>query len=268
MIAHENVHDPGLRYNFMGTLVAPLSSSVMDYTSFDTRVALGGTLGAYDVDAVRFLYGLSPALPAQPFCTDDAVGLDPDCQRFDTGADPFAEHWTPRWELLRDYFVRYGVDASYLPYFTSYTGGVFDYARNGDDVQANRALDLILDQVGAPIDPALLADPSFIAAGADLVLGEVLRKLGPAPSWPVAGRVDQQLRDVLLNVDGIRSHETRRDVVDILEGRQHVDALGVLLEGKAALEAELAGGGLAPVEAALARDLLVRIERATSPYFD
>lgn len=268
MIAHEIGHDLGLRHNFKGSLEAPLSSSVMEYAIFETSVAMGGQLGPYDVDAVRYLYGLSPDLPTQPFCTDDAVGLDPDCQRFDTGADPFHEDWTPRWQLLVEFFTRYGVGPEYLRYFTSYSGGVFDYAQNGDWLQSEAAVDLMLDQVGAPLDPALLADPSFFTGGADLVLAEVLRKVGAEPNPAIAYRIDAQLRGVLLNVDGIRGYDSRRLVVDLLKGRQTVEAYGMLLEAETALEAQLAGGTLAPVDAALTRDLLARVERAISPYFD
>jgi hypothetical protein len=269
MIVHEIGHDLGLRHNFKGSLVedAPGSSSVMDYTVFETRIAQGATVGAYDVDAVRYLYGLSPDLPTQPFCTDDTTSLDPDCQRFDTGADPFAVTWQPRWELLRDYFVRYGVDASYLPYFESYSSGVLDYASNGDWVQANRALDTMLDQVAAPLDPALLADPWFVTSGADLVLAEVLRLQGAAPNPAFAARIDAQIAAVLVNLDGIRSFASRRAMVDLLEGRQTVEALGTLLVARSSIEADLAAG-MSPLDATLTRDLLSRIDRATSPYFD
>lgn len=270
MIVHEIGHDLGLRHNFKGSLVdaAPGSSSVMDYTVFDTRIQQGATVGTYDVDAVRYLYGLSPDLPAQAFCTDDAVGFDPDCQRFDFGADPFAATWQPRWELLRDYFVRFGVDASFLRYFSTYSSGVLDYANNGDWTESNRALDTMLDQVGAPLEPALLADPSFIASGADLVLAEILRLQGAAPNVAIAARIDAQIAAVLGNVDGVRSFASRRAMVDILKGRQTVEAYTTLLDAKAAIEAQLASGGLSPTEAAQTRDLLARLDRAVTPYFD
>ena len=268
MMVHEIGHDLGLRHNFKGTLIEPGSSSVMDYTNFETSIAQAGDPQPYDIDAVRYLYGLSPSLPAQPFCTDDTVGLDPDCQRFDTGADPFGVHWQPRWELLRDYFLYYGVDASWLEYFGGYAGGVFDYANNGDWTQANRAFDTMIANVGVPIDPALLADPDFFPSGADLVLGEVLRQLGASPSGDIAARVDAQISAVLVNADGIRGFATRRAMVDILKGRQTVEAYGTLLESKAAIEAELALGAMSPVDVALTRDLLARIDRAISPYFD
>lgn len=266
MIAHEIGHDLGLRHNFKGTLVAPLSSSVMDYTDFPTRIAMAEHLGSYDVAAVRYLYGLDASLPTDPFCTDDMVGADPDCQRFDTGADPLGGTWTERWSLLTQYFTRFGVDAFFLQFLRGYAGGAYDYAQNGDDVAANRALDLILTDIGAPLDPTLLSDPTFFTSGADLMLGAVLAELGPAPSWAIAARIDDQLQQVLLNSDGIRSFASRRSVVDILKGRQTTAALETLEAARATIAAGLPA--LAGAEAAQTRDLLARIDRALAPYFE
>lgn len=268
MIVHEIGHDLGLRHNFKGSLVEPTSSSVMDYTIFETRIEQGATVGPYDVDAVRYLYGLSPDLPAQPFCTDDLIGLDPDCQHFDTSADPFAVTWQPRWELVRDLVVRYGFEPWYVEFFASYAYGILDYANNGDWAQSSRAADLMLAEVSAPIDPALLADPWFNAAGADAVLAEVLRLQGAAPHAAIAARIDEQIGYVLVNIDGVRSFASRRAMVDLMKGRQTVEALSTLLDARATIEAQLAGGGMSPADANLTRDLLARIERATTPYFD
>ena len=266
MITHEIGHDLGLRHNFKGSLVAPYSSSVMDYTDFETRIAMANQPGSYDVAAVRYLYGLEADLPTDPFCTDDAVGIDPDCQRFDTGADPLGGTWTERWSLLTMYFTRFGVDDFFLQFLRGYAGGAYDYAQYGDDVAANRALDLILTDIGAPLDPALLADPSFVASGADLMLGGVLAELGPAPSWAIAARIDDQLAQVLVNSDGVRGFASRRAVVDVLKGRQSAEALEMLLAGRATIAAQLPG--LVGTDATLTRDLLARIDRATTPYFE
>ncbi|MBK9034297.1 MAG: zinc-dependent metalloprotease [Myxococcales bacterium] len=266
MITHEIGHDLGLRHNFKGSLVAPYSSSVMDYTDFETRIAQAEQPGSYDVGAVRYLYGLDADLPTEPFCTDEDLGLDPDCQQFDTGADPLASTWQPRWELLREFFTRFGVDGSWLFYLRAYAGGTYDHAQHGDADAANRALDVILADVGVPLDPALLADPGFIAGGADLMLGAVLAELGPAPSWAIAARIDDQLVGVLIDGDGVRSYASRRAVVDVLHGRQTADALELLLAARATIAAELPG--LAGTDATLTRDLLARIDRATSPYFE
>jgi hypothetical protein len=266
MITHEIGHDLGLRHNFKGSLVEPTSSSVMDYTDFETRIAMANHPGSYDVAAVRYLYGLDAELPSDPFCTDEAVGIDPDCQRFDTGADPLGGTWTERWSLLTMYFTRFGVDDFFLQFLRGYAGGAYDYAQNGDDVAANRALDLILADIGAPLDPALLADPTFFASGADLMLRGVLAELGPAPSWSIAARIDDQLAQVLVNSDGVRSFTSRRAVVDILKGRQSAEALETLLAARATIAAQLPG--LVGTDATLTRDLLARIDRATSPYFE
>jgi Met-zincin len=265
MIVHEIGHDLGLRHNFKGTLVAPYSSSVMDYTDFATRLAQGGNPAHYDIDAVKYLYGQVTTLPTDPFCTDDQVGRDPDCQRFDTGADPLFDTWLDRWSLVRDYFVRFDVDASFVPYLKSYAGGTYDYAEHGDDSQAGRALDIILDQIGAPIDPGLLADPTYFASGADRMLRAVLAELGPAPSVAIVDRIDDQLDQVLTNSDGVRSFESRRQVVDLLSNRQTTDALTRLLAARTTIAAHVIG--LSTVDAILTRDLLARIDHATSPYF-
>lgn len=266
MITHEIGHDLGLRHNFKGTLVPPYSSSVMDYTLFETRIAQGGHPGSYDTAAVRYLYGLDSALPSEPFCTDDALHLDPDCQQFDTGADPLIETWGERWSLLTLYFTRFGVGESFLQYLKSYAGGTYDYAENGDWFQANRALDVILADIGAPLDPSLLADPSYLPGGADLMLTSVLGELGPNPNPAIADRIDGQLAAVLNNADGVRSYASRRAVVDLLKGRQTFEAMTLLLDARAALAAQLPA--LSGPDATLTRDLIARIDRATSPYFE
>jgi hypothetical protein len=265
-IAHEIGHDLGLRHNFKGSLVPPYSSSVMDYTTFETRIAQGSRPGTYDIAAVGYLYGLSTSLPSDPFCTDDEVAVDPDCQRFDSGVDPLAQTWQPRWNLLRDYFVVLGVGPDYLPYLQSYAGGTFDYASNGDPLQANRALDIMLDKIAAPLTPELRADPSFITTGADLMLRAVLARLAPTPNPSIATRINDQLREVLLNSDQVRSFASRRAVVDILKHRQTDDDLALLLAARSVIAEQLLT--TTGNERVLTRDLLARLDRLTNPYFE
>ena len=50
----------------------------------------------------------------------------------------------------------------------SYGQPVYDFASNGDWWQAQRGWDLLMVDVGAPVSPATLADPSFIAAAGGL----------------------------------------------------------------------------------------------------
>ncbi len=268
MIAHEIGHDLGLRHNFAGSLVEPTSSSVMDYTLFTTAVAMGGAVGSYDVDAVEYLYGLSPELPTQPFCTDEDVGVIPECQRFDTGADPFATTYQPDYEWIRDYFTRFGLPEQFLWALEAYGRPVYDFAANGDGAQAERGWELLMLDVGAPIAAATLADPGFIPSGADLVLRSTLTTAVNEPNPAIIEQVEDQLSLVLANVDGVRSARSRRTAVDLLKLRQNNRSYGKLLAARDVIAGELAGGAISADAALDARDLLARIDRATSPYYE
>ena len=270
MIVHEIGHDLGLRHNFAGSLTdeAPGSTSVMDYTLFDTSVAQAATPGTYDVAAVRYLYGLSSELPTQAFCTDDAVGLIPECQVFDTSADPFTATYQPDYLWIRNYFTRNGLPEFFLWAIEQFARPVFDFAVNGDPDQAARGLSLLLDEVSAPLSPALLADPTFSTTGADLVLRENLRLLAAQPNPAIIDAVEDQAGLVLRNVDGIRSAKTRRAMVDLLKARQTNRAYGKLLLARNELQGQLQLGTLTGDAALEARDLLARIDRATAPYFE
>ena len=71
---------------------------------------------------------------------------------------------------------------------------------------------------------------------------------------------------MLVNSDGVRGFASRRAVVDVLKGRQSAEALEMLLAGRATIAAQLPG--LVGTDATLTRDLLARIDRATTPYFE
>ncbi len=93
VVMHEIGHTLGLKHNFKGSLVPP-SSSVMDY--LDTPEALQREqAGSYDIDAIKLLYGLSTKVPSDPYCDDNDALHDPDCARFDWGANPLDEAWGP-----------------------------------------------------------------------------------------------------------------------------------------------------------------------------
>src|SRR5262245_17058369 len=83
-----------------------------------------------------------------------------------------------------------------------------------------------------------------------------------------AARVDEQLALVLANQDGARSFVSRRAVVDLLKQRQTVAAYRMLLTGREQIAADVAGGALSPDDELQARDLLVRIDAAITPYFE
>jgi hypothetical protein len=74
-----------------------------------------------------------------------------------------------------------------------------------------------------------------------------------------------ELKNNLLNVDSFRSFPTRRICVDILKKLQTTEALMVLREARAFIEASkvnLSGADLAQTE-----DLVKRIDIALNPYF-
>ena len=118
VLSHEIGHTLGLRHNFAGSLGSNLdpsevdalsdayfesgdwpadklpSSSVMEYPAFEDDVAIGARIRLglpalpYDVMAIHALYDGAQIPEDGPlFCTDSEVGMLPDCQKRDTGAD-------------------------------------------------------------------------------------------------------------------------------------------------------------------------------------
>jgi hypothetical protein len=72
---------------------------------------------------------------------------------------------------------------------------------------------------------------------------------------------------VVLNRDGVRSFASRLDAVDALKRMQALAGYQALLDAQQLLSARLSGA-LDPQESAYTRDLVARIERAVSPYFE
>jgi hypothetical protein len=276
IVTHEVGHNLGLRHNFKGSLLPP-SSTVMDYTLTDDRIATA-VPQAYDIAAIEFLYGLAPEAPSQPFCTDATVATDPECRKFDAGERPLHDFFAPR---LSDFYAftmeYYGFDADWLDWASE---GALAYARSPfDDYSARDAYELTMAPVRAPLDPAVLASLPFAAQVADgssrmaleVLFGQRKSAYGVIANLPtsevVLAAAVGDLRGNLTNADGIRSFETRRSAVDILKKVQRVDAYRVLLDARAQLAAELAAGTLAGDDAAFSTDLLARIDAAISPYF-
>jgi hypothetical protein len=279
VVLHEIGHTLGLRHNFMGSLS---NNSVMDYLDNYDSIARA-TPGEYDTAAVKYLYGLSDRPPTQMFCTDQHVTLDPDCALFDFGADPLKEMWQPYYEYISELVIEF------MPIFgwdflagilDPYLDGVLGYARAAyDEAIALDAYEIAMKPARAPIATEDLAKPGY-AEYADGLARHALKRLyldpeavrgyiSNDPMYPsVIAASMRDLGDNLKDSDGHRSFATRRVVVDILKKMQSQDAFNLLREARAAIAAKKALGGMTVDEAALTDDLLARIDRATSPYFE
>jgi hypothetical protein len=276
VVLHEVGHTLGLRHNFLGSLA---NISVMDYLDDYDSIARS-TPGAYDIEAVKYLYQLAPRTPQAPFCTDGDYFYNPDCAPFDYGADPLKEKWAPIYDLLLDIVVDFGWGSFFDGFVDYYMNGVLGWARAASDgAIAAEAYDTAIGRARAPISAANLALPGY-AEMADGLAARVLRRLyldgadarGYIINDPdyaaVTALVMQDLRDNLTNVDKIRSFGNRRTMVDILKKMQNDDAYAILTEARASIQAALALGGMSAQEVRDTNDLLARINRATSPYYE
>jgi hypothetical protein len=276
VVAHEIGHTLGLRHNFKGSLLPP-TSSVMEYQVSDNSIAHPGP-GEYDIAAIKYLYGMSDALPDQPFCTDGDVRLDATCAVFDRGADPLTEDWVPFFDTVWSLLLDFGMD---LPFFQDMaTNGLLAFVRTGaTEADSFKAWELAIAKGRVPVAPEVLTENTFYGAFADKLARTVLARLyldppelrgaivaDPPADEGLLADVFGQIRGNLVNQDGIRSFETRLTMVKILKKMQTVEALSVLLEARA----EIAAGvtGLTGVDALLANDLLAHIDQAASPYFN
>ena len=253
VVAHEIGHTLGLRHNFKGTLLPP-SSSVMDYTS-DHVAATAAIPGSYDVEAIRYLYGLSTAPPSQPFCTDGDVGRDPRCEVFDEGTDPLREFWGPFYAYYAQVYLQTGDPdvRSLVELLMNVLVGFVSNAGTPADRQA--ALDFLLGDLRVPASADGLAQfPATYASGVDQLSRVAFSKLVHDPALPrpplLSGAprpaprpLDQagiaslvgELRGNLLNLDGIRSFANRRQCVDVLKRMQVLPAYDLLREARQTL---------------------------------
>jgi aspartate-semialdehyde dehydrogenase len=278
--AHEIGHALGLRHNFKGSL-APPSSSVMDYLSPPDAVGLPGP-GPFDVDAVRHLYDLSPAEPAQPFCTDEDVAVDPTCNRYDQGADPLRDELAPLYQKLVERYLRGQVppaqEASYFRFGLDFLAlDLLDFVRAPEVASEDRLA--AWDATFAPLRPAL--GSAWVPAKADAWAGRLLGlvfpdgpdaapfadSVGPPAADPaLSARSATDLRDVIAEGADVYGVGTKGRAIDVLARLQTAEALVALADARAALAARLPS--LAGAAAALTGDLIARIDRATDPYFD
>lgn len=259
---HEIGHTLGLRHNFKGSLMPP-TSSTMEYNVPDVSF-VQPVPGPYDIDALHYLYGLSPNLPAQPFCTDDDTLVDPNCVRFDAPSPaPLYDYQLPWYTYVASLFLDGSLPVEFASlYLGAYGLETMGYARAGDPTEAITAWSSL---VGGFCD---YAGPN---AGADAVcgfwFGDVVRPQGaiatPIRDANVLAAVAANGQSTITNGD--RDFAVRRAAVDALRSLQNLGAYEALLAARESLAAQLPS--LAGAEQALTRDLLARIDTATSPYF-
>jgi hypothetical protein len=271
--AHEIGHTLGLRHNFKGSLVPP-TSSVMEYSLLSVRIAQP-TPAVYDQQAIHYLYGQSPDLPTAPFCTDEDLAVDPNCIQADgPSPTPLVDFQIPRYRGVIGQLLGGALPPAFTSFFLSIAGTeLYGYARAGTPAEAAAAWQAALDGVRAPLTAAQAGNPIY-AAAADALSAFVYRALyvqqagviRRAISDPtVVAAVASDGKNIVENLDGVRSYPTRRLVVDALKNAQKLDAYLALLDARTALAAQL--GGLGPSDQALTRGLIARIDVATTPYF-
>ncbi|MDB4970043.1 MAG: hypothetical protein JWN44_5732 [Myxococcales bacterium] len=286
VIVHEVGHTLGLRHNFKGSLYTlPQNSSVMEYIQDADAVAAGRNMpGPYDVDAIKYLYGLATTPPAQSFCTDDSVVTDPYCQTFDRTEDPLIKYWGRSYNILLGRILN-GQDTTGLwQYYIDavYFTGTANFLRAADPTDQARAwiqLDAPL-KVGFDNSANETKYPGYSQRVSDFQ-NYLLKKLylddpstrgqgldnDPVLAPAMLTTVTTELAGILTNSDKIRGYDLRRTTVDVLKKMQVQRAYETLLSSRATIATARAGMAAGSSDAALTDDLLARIDVATHPYF-
>jgi Met-zincin len=276
VVLHEIGHTLGLRHNFKGSLVPP-SSSIMEYIDDFDQVNVF-TPQSYDVAAIRLLYGLADAEPAEPFCTDEDTEADPDCTRFDVGADPLNDFFGP---IYLDTVGTFLTDPSFPFVPGSFiTNSLLAYVRAGATSGVRTlAFQYATGYVTGTAPPPAIAIPSRVNSWSGFVNRRLF--IDPASARESAGNsivndppvaADPALNALFLaeeggwlrNANGVTSFANRRTAVDILKKVQTTSAFVELLAARADLLGAFPAG--TPPDA-LTADLLARIDVAVTPYF-
>ncbi|AEI65659.1 zinc-dependent metalloprotease [Corallococcus macrosporus] len=284
VMLHEVGHTLGLRHNFSGSRSndgspdSPVSTSVMDYLLDEDRVLMDAP-GEYDVRAVRYLYGLSPEVPAtDAFCTDDDRRVDPYCATYDRFADSLPLHHGPVFQGHLDYFLTSTNSWPRLQFYFDYvTSPYLGFLRIPDPATQATAYELAMQKLRPPLVVPPDARPDY-AVRADELTRRLFQRLylDPAssrgfftndpPSSPAL--LTPMLADIeaiILNTDGVRSHAARRTLVDVLKAQQSLGAYLLLRELRGTLTDSLPS--LPLEERVLIEDLVTRISGALSPYY-
>jgi hypothetical protein len=277
VVLHEVGHTLGLRHNFRGSLVPP-SSSVMDYLT-DEDTLPSGHPGAYDVDAIKYLYGLASELPKQPFCNDGGVSEASDCNRFDTGATPLDGYIKDYDAMVLSLFPG-GKRENWPDFFKTYyfkqaLTELMKFVREGDAALAPVALAAALKPIGVSVTSHSSTAENALLNTFDQILVRNLF-LDATSEWgqiewslPTTGVIGAQLiaelKGTLQNDDGLRSYQTRRVAVDTLKAMQATEAYQALRDGTLQLQVQATAlSGAALLEH---QDLINRADAAMRPYF-
>jgi hypothetical protein len=251
----------------------PPSSSVMDYLDNDTSI-LVTTPGAYDVDAIKLLYGMTQTEPSEPFCTDEDTTADPHCNRFDYPGDPMTGTYMPLYQgFLNDFLSGASPSAP-----NNSLNNILKFVRFGTMAEIPQAWAAAVQGFKVGSLTTAQAQNASYAARADYMGKRVLSRLflddwsvrGDFPGDPTATNpafpaIFNEVVGNLLNSDGIRSFGTRRAMVDILTHLQMSAAYDALVQARGQIAAQRAS--MTGTQAELTDDLLARIDAATHPYF-
>ncbi|WP_164009375.1 zinc-dependent metalloprotease [Pyxidicoccus trucidator] len=283
LMLHEVGHTLGLRHNFYGSLAydgspnSPLSTTVMDYLQYEDAVYLD-TPGSYDVQAVRYLYGMSPQPPTDGFCTDEDRRTDPYCNTYDRSSEPITGSVGPLYHSARDSMLNSTLPWSrFVYYFIYQIHPLLNFVRVASPEAQVTAYSLAMEGVRPPlvIPPGARAD---YPARADEFVRRIFARLyldpaserghfsaNPRATPELMSLMLPDIKAILLNTDGVRSHEARRTMVDVLKAMQTLGAYAALRELRDALTASLPS--LSEPERMQTEDLVARITAALSPYY-